>query len=111
MATLYDEKLARSVREEITRSMSNHSLNRSLSQSASKRSWASASIHEVWSGQGDVFKTSQRENDEEELKWAAIERLPTYDRLKKGILKQVLDNGKVNYEEIDVSNLTLQDKK
>ncbi|XP_012089672.2 pleiotropic drug resistance protein 2 [Jatropha curcas] len=114
MATPFDEKLARSVRDELARSMrsmSSRSMSRSLS-SASKRSWASASIREVWNTQGDVFRTSQRaDDDEEELKWAAIERLPTYDRLRKGILKQVLDNGKVDYEEIDVTNLGMQDKK
>jgi hypothetical protein len=51
---------------------------RSLS-SASKRNWASASIHEVWVNQGDVFQKSGREEDEEELRRAAIERLPTCD--------------------------------
>ena len=51
------------------------------------------------------------ENDEEELKWAAIERLPTFDRLRKGMLKQVLEDGKVNYEEVDVTNLRMEEKK
>lgn len=32
------------------------------------------------------FSTSLHEEDEEALKWAAIERLPTYDRLRKGLL-------------------------
>ncbi|KAK7858557.1 pleiotropic drug resistance protein 2 [Quercus suber] len=41
----------------------------------------------------------------------ALERLPTYDRLRKGMLKQVLDNGRIGYEEIDVTNLGVQDKK
>lgn len=112
-ATYPRDELARSVRDELARSMrslSNRSMSRSLS-SASKRSWASASIREVWSNQGDVFRKSQREDDEEELKWAAIERLPTYDRLRKGILKQVLDNGRIDFEEIDVTNLGIQDKK
>ncbi|CAB4299305.1 unnamed protein product [Prunus armeniaca] len=81
--------------------------------SVSKRSWASTSFRELWSGQGDVFQRSGRlaYDDEEELKWAAIERLPTFDRLRKGMLKQVLDDGKVGYEEIDVTNLGRVDKK
>lgn len=58
-----------------------------------------------------MFQKSGREDDEEELKWAALERLPTYDRLRKGFLKQVLDNGRVGYEEVDVTNLQMQDKK
>ena len=58
-----------------------------------------------------MFQKSGREDEEEELRWAAIERLPTYDRLRKGILKLVLDNGRVGYEEVDVTNLGVQGKK
>lgn len=83
---------------------------RRLSLSLSSRSWASASVREAFGG-GDVFQRSRREDDEEELKWAAIERLPTYDRLRKGILKQVLDDGRVIGEEVDVANLGLREKK
>ncbi|XP_050243453.1 ABC transporter G family member 34-like [Quercus robur] len=35
----------------------------------------------------------------------------TYDRLRKGMLTQVLDNGKVVHDEVDVTNLGMQDKK
>ncbi|THF97891.1 hypothetical protein TEA_021901 [Camellia sinensis var. sinensis] len=89
------------------------SLSRRLSVgSLSRRSWASVSLREVWSAGGtDVFHRSKREDDEEELKWAAIERLPTLDRVRKGILKQVLDNGRVVHEEVDVAHLGIQDKK
>ncbi|XP_050210478.1 pleiotropic drug resistance protein 2-like [Mercurialis annua] len=111
----FKDDLARSVRDELARSMrssSTRSLGRNTSLSGSGRGWKSGSIREVWGNQGDAFrKSSPREDDEEELKWAAIERLPTYDRLRRGILKQVLDNGKVDYEEIDVTNLGMQDKK
>lgn len=72
--------------------------------SASRKSFPSTSICEVWTGQMNVFQRGVRQNDEDELKWAAIERLPTYDRLWKGILKQVLDNDRVGYEEVDVTN-------
>lgn len=77
-------------------------------------SWASASIREVIGGPGgDVFQKSGRENDddEEELKWAAIERLPTYDRMRKGIITQIMDDGRVVREEVDLSNLDFQNKK
>ncbi|OVA06116.1 ABC transporter-like [Macleaya cordata] len=58
------------------------------------------------------WSRSRRENDdEEELKWAAIEKLPTYDRLRTGILKQVLDNGKISLESVDITKLGPQDKK
>lgn len=104
--------------DELAKSLSRRSMSKSGRRmscgSISGRSWASASVREVFSAAtgGDVFQTSARENDdEEELKWAAIERLPTYDRLRKGILKQTLDDGKVNYQQVDVANLRLQDRK
>lgn len=79
---------------------------------SSRRSWRSTSFREVWAPPPDVFNRSGRqENDEEELRWAAIERLPTYDRLRKGMLSQVLDNGRVVQNEVDVAHLGIQDKK
>lgn len=82
---------------------------------SSNRSWRSQSIREVWQGQPDVFTRNstrrQALDDEEELKWAAIERLPTYDRMRKGMLQQVVSNGRVVHAEVDVTNLGAQDKK
>ncbi|KAE8682026.1 Pleiotropic drug resistance protein 2 [Hibiscus syriacus] len=98
----------------MSRSMSN---NRSMSRrnmsltSGSRRGWASASIREAWNNQTDVFQRSGREEDEEELKWAAIERLPTFDRIRQAMLKHVLDEGKIGYEQVDVTNLDMNDKK
>lgn len=78
--------------------------------SASKKGWASASLREAF-GAPDVFQKSGREiDDEEELRWAALERLPTYDRMRKGILRQVLDNGRVFHEEVDIGHMGMQDK-
>ena len=81
-----------------------------LTRSTSSR----RSFREAWTTPGpDVFSRSSgssKWDDEEELKWAAMERLPTYDRLRKGMLRQVLDNSKV-VEEVDVTNLGMQDKK
>ena len=87
-------------------------LARSASMASSRRSWRSASIREVWNAP-DVFQRSGRQeaDDEEELKWAAIERLPTYDRMRKGMLKQVLSNGRIVQNEVDVSHLGAQDKR
>ncbi|XP_042500566.1 pleiotropic drug resistance protein 2-like [Macadamia integrifolia] len=80
---------------------------------SSRRSWTSTSFREVWTAPPDVFKRSRRdgEDEEDELKWAAIERLPTFDRLRRGILKQAMDNGKVVHDEVDLTNLRIQDKK
>ncbi|XP_017984115.1 PREDICTED: pleiotropic drug resistance protein 2 [Theobroma cacao] len=98
--------------DDLARSMSSPSISPKMSLgSGSRRGWASASIREAWNSQTDVFQRSGREEDEEELKWAAIERLPTYDRLRRGMLKHVLDEGKVGYEEVDITNLDMQDKK
>lgn len=46
------------------------------------------------------------EDDEELLKWAALERLPTFDRLRKGIL--LGSRGEV--DEVEVVNLGLWDR-
>ncbi|KAM1795532.1 hypothetical protein ACFX11_035867 [Malus domestica] len=63
-----------------------------------------------WVDKGsDVFsKSSSRgEDDEEALKWAALQRLPTFQRLNKGLLST--PQGHAN--EVDVSNLEGKDRK
>ncbi|KAJ4840742.1 transcription factor, partial [Turnera subulata] len=51
---------------------------------------------------------SREEDDEEALKWAAIERLPTYNRLKKGLLT----TSRGGIHEIDIEkNLGFQEKR
>ncbi|KAF9617026.1 hypothetical protein IFM89_033096 [Coptis chinensis] len=56
----------------------------------------------------DVFSRSSRdEDDEEALKWAAIERLPTYSRIRKGILSGL--DGK--HREVDIEHLGTQERK
>ncbi|PKI49303.1 hypothetical protein CRG98_030231 [Punica granatum] len=78
--------------------------------SSTRRSFAaSGSFREAWQTPPDVFSRSgqQREHDdEEELRWDAIERLPAYDRLRKCMLQQVLDDGQVVHGE-----LKMEDKK
>ena len=52
----------------------------------------------------------QEEDDEEEeeaLKWAVLERLPTYERARKGVLHGILGDLK----EIDLRNLEFQERK
>ncbi|KAL5735140.1 hypothetical protein ACOSP7_033001 [Xanthoceras sorbifolium] len=98
--------------DDLTRAMSKRSASQKMSlSSGSKRSWASSSIRDAWNNPADVFQKSGREEDEEELKWAAIERLPTYNRLTKLMLKKVTENGRVGFEEVDVNDLDLQNKK
>ncbi|RZC92754.1 hypothetical protein C5167_007814 [Papaver somniferum] len=61
----------------------------------------------------DGFRSGRRieEDDEDELIWAAIERLPTYDRIRKSVLSQVTASGRIHLSEVDVSKLDLQDRK
>ncbi|GLT63837.1 hypothetical protein SLA2020_363700 [Shorea laevis] len=85
---------------------------RQVSSRRSSSSWRASSVREMWN-EPDVFQRSGRQevDDEVELKWAALERLPTYDRLRKGMLKHVTSNGRVLHEEKDVTKLEPQDKK
>ena len=63
----------------------------------------------IWRNSGlEVFSRSSRdEDDEEALKWAAIEKLPTYLRIRRGILAE--EEGKAR--EIDITSLGLIEKK
>ncbi|KAL6334314.1 hypothetical protein AAG906_014715 [Vitis piasezkii] len=63
----------------------------------------------IWRNSGaDVFSRSSRdEDDEEALKWAALEKLPTYNRLRKGLLM----GSEGEASEIDIHNLGFQEKK
>ncbi|KAK6158780.1 hypothetical protein DH2020_006094 [Rehmannia glutinosa] len=62
----------------------------------------------IWRNTGiEVFSRSSREEDDEEaLKWAALEKLPTFDRLRKGLLL-----GSKGANEVDVQNLEFLDKR
>ncbi|RWW31583.1 hypothetical protein BHE74_00018806 [Ensete ventricosum] len=56
----------------------------------------------------DVFGRSGREEDDEEaLKWAALEKLPTYDRMRKGIMTGEAGDK----QEVDIQDLGMQDRK
>ncbi|KAL0915541.1 hypothetical protein M5K25_015967 [Dendrobium thyrsiflorum] len=63
------------------------------------------------SGDGTIFsRSSSRQRDEEEeldLRWAALEKLPTYDRARKGILK--FEDG--GLKEIGIKNLDFVDRR
>ncbi|GFP99541.1 pleiotropic drug resistance protein 1 [Phtheirospermum japonicum] len=67
-----------------------------------------ANSSNIWRNTGiEVFSRSSREEDDEEaLKWAALEKLPTFDRLRKGLLF-----GSKGANEIDVHNLGFDDKR
>lgn len=57
----------------------------------------------------EVFSKSARdEDDEEALKWASLEKLPTFDRLRKGLL---LGSQGAGVSEVDIDNLGIQERK
>ncbi|TXG61337.1 hypothetical protein EZV62_012700 [Acer yangbiense] len=65
----------------------------------------------MWNSAENVFSRAEsfREEgeDEEALRWAALERLPTYARVRRGIFKNVVGDT----IEIDVSELQAQEQK
>ncbi|KAF7830247.1 pleiotropic drug resistance protein 1-like [Senna tora] len=66
------------------------------------------SLRGVWrSNSMEMFSTSAREDDEEALKWAAIERLPTYLRMRRSILTSEEGDAK----EIDIKQLGFTERK
>lgn len=64
----------------------------------------------IWRNTGvEAFsRSSGEEDDEEALKWAALERLPTYDRLRKGIINSA---SKGVISEVNIGNLGYQERK
>eukprot|EP00249_Psilotum_nudum_P025134 c29384_g1_i2 orf=661-5040(+) len=66
-----------------------------------------------WAVDDGVFSRSStvREYDDEEaLKWAALEKLPTYDRVRTSILKNVLSGKRSIFSEVDVTKLAPEDR-
>ncbi|XWS11862.1 hypothetical protein CRYUN_Cryun37aG0037500 [Craigia yunnanensis] len=77
--------------------------------SSSLRRSLRAGSSSIWRDNGvEVFSRSSRdEDDEEALKWAALEKLPTVARLRKGILT----SSQGGAEEIDVYDLGWQERR
>lgn len=62
----------------------------------------------IWGNTGmEAFSgSSGNEDDEEALKWAALQKLPTFDRLKKGLLF-----GSRGANEVGIEDLGYEDKR
>ena len=52
----------------------------------------------------------ETDDDEESLKWAALEKLPTYDRLRTTILQKSLGS-RVVHEEVDVTKMGYEQRR
>ncbi|XP_057868467.2 ABC transporter G family member 39 [Cryptomeria japonica] len=67
-----------------------------------------------WRGEDNALSrsfSSGVENDEEALKWAALEKLPTYDRLRKSVLSEVAATGSFKYQNVDVTTLSTETRR
>ena len=82
-------------------------LSQSISRNMSKRNWG---MEEVFVGSGSRSYRSRRlDDDEEALRWAALAKLPTYDRLRKSLFETPADGGdeqkRYLHKEVDVRKL------
>ncbi|KAI4380936.1 hypothetical protein MLD38_007066 [Melastoma candidum] len=72
---------------------------------------ARVSSSNIWrGGERDVFSrqsSAKEEDDEEALTWAALEKLPTYLRIRRGILAE----GDGQSREIDIQNLGIVERR
>ncbi|KAL5976778.1 hypothetical protein ACLOJK_021111 [Asimina triloba] len=87
-------------------------VSRSFSRSMSRSNW----------GMEDVFSRSAGsrrslggiDDDEEALRWAALEKLPTYDRLRTSIFKSYIESenqqSRLVHKEVDVRKLNVEDR-
>lgn len=73
-------------------------------------------MEEVFASGRYSRRSSHVDEDEEALKWAAIEKLPTYDRLRTSIMQtfreddQTHGNNKAQHKEVDVRKLGVNDR-
>ncbi|KAF3635181.1 Pleiotropic drug resistance protein 1 [Capsicum annuum] len=75
-----------------------------------RRSLRVSRNNSIWRNNNNVFNRSSRidEDHEEALKWAALEKLPTFDRLRKGLL---FGEQGVGANEVDIHDLCNQQSK
>ncbi|XP_029129133.1 ABC transporter G family member 29 isoform X3 [Cajanus cajan] len=92
--------------EEIDK-MESGNLTRSISRSLSRTSWR---MEDVFASGRYSRRTSNVDEDEEALKWAAIEKLPTYDRLRTSILQTYAEGDHAHHREVDVRKLDVNQR-
>lgn len=72
-------------------------------------------MEEVFASGRYSRRTSHVDEDEEALKWAAIEKLPTYDRLRTSIIQTFAEGdqplaNKLQHREVDVRKLDVNER-
>ncbi|CAK9174554.1 unnamed protein product [Ilex paraguariensis] len=95
-----------------SRRQESRNASRSMSRSRSRANWI---MEDVFGGATSSRRSSTATEDEEALRWAALEKLPTYDRLRKTVIKDFIENGnhvnnKVVHKEVDVRKLDMNDR-
>ncbi|XP_057978064.1 ABC transporter G family member 29-like [Malania oleifera] len=100
-------------------------MSRNMSRSSSRRSTSRRhwSVEDVFVGSARSRQSARADEDEEALRWAALEKLPTYDRLRTSIFKSFMDNNGVppaaannttaklvHMKEVDVRKLDVNDR-
>eukprot|EP00249_Psilotum_nudum_P003854 c17351_g1_i1 orf=343-960(+) len=91
------------VRESVGRSLSRGFRNRSV------RNWGLRDPDNVFTRSAHSRRSVQ-DDDEVALMWAALEKLPTFDRLRTSILKD-FESGRVVAQKIDVRNLGIMERR
>uniref|UniRef100_A0A6N2N8C3 ABC transporter domain-containing protein n=1 Tax=Salix viminalis TaxID=40686 RepID=A0A6N2N8C3_SALVM len=91
------------------------SLSRSISRSLSR---AGRNMEDMFSVGRNSRRTDLVDEDEEALKWAAIEKLPTYNRLRTSIIQYFVESDQVQgnkllplHKEVDVRKLDMNERK
>ncbi|TQE12215.1 hypothetical protein C1H46_002140 [Malus baccata] len=85
-----------------------HSRSGSITRSLSRASWR---MEEVFATATHSRRSSQADEDEEALTWAAIEKLPTYDRLRTSIIKSLGETEHQGvHKQVDVLQLDMDDR-
>ncbi|TKY48211.1 ABC transporter G family member 35 [Spatholobus suberectus] len=92
--------------------MESGNLSRSISRSLSRTSWG---MEGVFASGRYSRRTSNVDEDEEALRWAAIEKLPTYDRLRTSILQTYAEGDHarpdtLQHREVDVRKLGVNER-
>ncbi|KAL5822739.1 hypothetical protein ACOSQ4_020639 [Xanthoceras sorbifolium] len=85
-----------------------------ISRSLSRASWSMEEVFSSGSKKHSRRNSRLIDEDEEALKWAAIEKLPTYDRLRTSIMQSFMEtdqvNNKVVHTEVDVTKLDINER-
>ncbi|KAK6914831.1 Plant PDR ABC transporter associated [Dillenia turbinata] len=82
-----------------------------MSRNGSSANW---SMEDVFVTAAQSRRSSHAEEDEEALRWAAIEKLPTYNRLRTTLIESYVETevkgSKVEHKAVDVTKLDVNDR-